>query len=549
MTSRREPDPTAEGGRAEQADAEHRAEHRTDDPATDRSSEDVSGEPRAAAIDSSREAADSLALYGCEELAAAQRSAVTDGRVPVAVYGLGKMGLPLAAVFASVTGNTTGVDIDEGRVAAINDGQCPVEREPGLSALIDRTVEDGSLRAVTDGARAAAAARLHVVIVPTLVEDDGTPDLSLLRAAVETVAAGLEPGDVVCLESTVPPGTTRSVVEPLLAAESGCDPDSFGLAFCPERTASGRALRDIGGSYPKVVGGVDDESTRVARLVYELITTNEVLAVSDATTAEAVKVFEGVYRDVNIALANELATFADELGIDVREAIATANSQPYCDLHTPGPGVGGHCIPYYPHFLIEGLSTPTPLLEQARHINDSMPAFTVGKVVDGLRTAGVPLREATVGVLGLAYRPGVAETRESPGVAIGDLLREIGMEVRAADPVVGVREHGFEPLESLDDDTLDAVVYVTAHEEFASIRWDEIDSLVVVDGRAALDLDGSQHQVSTIGVGERADATSPRGTGTKSAWSETIDSPNRQGESQRDGSMENGTREQRESTE
>jgi len=271
------------------------------------------------------------------DLAAERRAAFENGEVPVAVYGLGKMGLPLAAVYAEVTGNVTGVDIDKSVVDRIRRGECPVEREPGLSELIAELVEDGSLNASADSVAAAADAAVHVVIVPTLVDEDNQPDLSAVRAAVTDIAQGLDPDDLVIVESTLPPGTTETVLGPLIESESGLNSDEFGLAFCPERTSSGRALRDIRGTHPKIVGGATEESTRAAVDIYEALVDNDVIPVSDATTAEMVKVFEGLYRDVNIALANELARFADELDRDVREAIAAANTQPYCDLHTPVP--------------------------------------------------------------------------------------------------------------------------------------------------------------------------------------------------------------------
>jgi UDP-N-acetyl-D-mannosaminuronic acid dehydrogenase len=216
-----------------------------------------------------------------------------DGEVPVAVYGLGKMGLPLAAVYAETTGNVTGVDVDESIVESIEAGGCPVANEPGLGELTEHLVERGALTATTDGQTAAADASVHVIIVPTEVRDDGTVDLKALESAVATIAAGLDAGDLVVVESTVPPGTTAEVVAPTLASESNVDAGDFGVAFCPERTASGRALRDVRGAYPKVVGGIDAESTAVAELVYDAVTDNDVVPVTDATTAECVKVFEG----------------------------------------------------------------------------------------------------------------------------------------------------------------------------------------------------------------------------------------------------------------
>ena len=441
-------------------------------------------------------------LYGSDAAEADQREAFLSGRVPVAVYGLGKMGLPLAAVYADVSGNVIGADVDPEVVETISAGECHVKREPGLSELVAETVESGAFEATDDPAAAADRAAVHVVIVPTPITDDHEADLSILESVVEDVGAGLDPGDLVVVECTVPPRTCADLLEPMLAEAAGHD--EFGLAFCPERTASGRALKDIRGAYPKVVGGVDDESTRVAELVYGEITDNEVLAVSDATTAEAVKVFEGLYRDVNIALANELATLTDELGVDVNEAIETANTQPFCELHTPGPGVGGHCIPYYPYFVINEFDTDSPLLETAREVNDAMPEFAVETLTRELDAAGTDPEDATVAVLGLTYRPGVEETRATPADPIAERLSELGAEVLAVDPMLDDADEFAAEMVAQDDlydRDLDGAVLVTPHEEFEEIEWEQFDPLAVVDGRQSLDLDETDHRVYTIGSG------------------------------------------------
>jgi UDP-N-acetyl-D-mannosaminuronic acid dehydrogenase len=446
-----------------------------------------------------------VGLYRSDLAPSAQRAALTGGEVPVAVYGLGKMGLPLAAVYAEVTGAVVGVDVDPAVVAELADGGCPVANEPGLAELVSRTVERGALTATTDPEAAASRARVHVVIVPTLVSESDEPDLSTLRAATEAVGAGLEPGDTVVVESTVPPGTCREVVAPALTRESGLSPDSFGLAFCPERTASGRALTDIRESYPKVVGGVDGESRRVAELVYGEITDNSVIPVADATTAECVKLFEGVYRDVNIALANELSRLGTELGVDVREAIEVANTQPFCDIHDPGPGVGGHCIPYYPYFLINWCETAFPLLERARAVNDGMPSVAVERLATELAAVGETLDGATVALLGVTYRPGVDETRASPAIAVCEHLRERGATVLAVDPVcsdMSVVDADPVSLSELPARDPDAVVVLTPQEAFDSIRWAELDPTVVLDTRDALEGAGP-HRLATLGKSSR----------------------------------------------
>ncbi|KAB1191227.1 MULTISPECIES: nucleotide sugar dehydrogenase [Haloferax] len=445
-------------------------------------------------------------LYNAKLPPAGQRQAFRKGSVPVAVYGLGKMGLPLAAVYASVTGHVVGVDIDDDVVRTINDGECHVAKEPGLPELVSEQVERGALRATTDSVAAAHTASVHVIIVPTPLTDDREPDLAAFEAVLDSIAAGLAPGDVVVVECTVPPGTSSGLVVPHLEANSDVSRGEFGVAFCPERTSSGRALQDITESHPKIVGGVDAESTRVASLIYGEITSNEVIAVSDATTAESVKLFEGVYRDVNIALANELARARDDLGIDVREAIDAANTQPYCNIHTPGPGVGGHCIPWYPYFITSRVSDDMPLLLTAREVNDSMPSFTADTLRDEMADAGRTLDGATVAVLGVTYRPGVAETRATPAAGVIDRLNEHGATVLAVDPMLDddvVASFGATPvsLSDLSSHTLDAVVVVTPHEEFDHIDWAAFDDLVVVDGRGTLGDIG--HSVYTIGGGPR----------------------------------------------
>ncbi|MGQ4556063.1 nucleotide sugar dehydrogenase [Halobellus sp. GM3] len=441
-------------------------------------------------------------LYDADSPPEEQREALTGGDVPVAVYGLGKMGLPVAAVLADVTGAVVGADIDPAVVDAINDGECPVSGEPGLPALVGDAVGSGALRAVADPRLAAAEAAVHVVVVPTLLTEDDEPDLSALEAVLGDVATGLAPGDVVCVESTVPPRTCADVVDPWLAARSGLSTSDFGVAFCPERTLSGRALTDIREAYPKVVGGVDDESTRVAALLYDEVTENDVIALPDATTAEATKVFSGVYRDVNIALANEFARYADVLGIDVRDAIEAANSQPHARILSPGAGVGGHCIPVYPYFLLSAFDVHSPLTRVARAVNDSMPAFTVDLARDALDDAGTPTEDATVLLLGTTYRPGVAETRNSPALPIAEGLSRYGADVYCHDPVVdGPERIAAEPV-TLDRGLAldpDAVVVVTPHEEFTTLAWDRVAPTVVIDCQDAVDLDGTDHAAYTIG--------------------------------------------------
>lgn len=443
-----------------------------------------------------------------------QQRALTSGNVPIAVYGLGKMGLPIAAVLASVTGNVIGADVDPEVVERVNAAESHVDGEPGLDELIAETVSNGSLTAVSDPDRAAETASVHVVIVPTLLTESNGCDLSIVDAVVDSIATGLDPGDAVFVESTVPPRTCTDRIAPRLAEHSELDPGTFGVAFCPERTSSGRALRDIREAYPKVVGGVDAESTRVAELVYDEVTDNEVITVRDATTAEATKVFGGVYRDVNIALANEFARYADSMGIDVREAIDASNTQPFSRILSPGPGVGGHCIPVYPYFLLNGFEVDSPLIRISRAINDEMPAYTVDRVRSILAAEaaagehrerppdGSELDGARVLVLGVTYRPGVDELRNSPAHEVIEGLARRGATVDACDPVAtDLSAFAATPvsMSTAADGSYDAVIVVTPHEAFSAFDWDRLQPTAVIDCHDAIDVSGTDHREYTLG--------------------------------------------------
>jgi len=452
-------------------------------------------------------------LYGTLAPEEHRRRSFRSGEIPVAVYGLGKLGLPVAATLAKASGNVIGADVDPEVVRELQQGRSHVEGEPGLDELVEEVVEDGSMQAVQDPSKAAEAAAIHVIVVPTLLDDDNEPDLATLIAATSSIAAGLDPGDLVLLESTVPPGTTKEMLEPSLAAASGLDPTEFGVAFCPERISSGRALEDIREAYPKLVGGTDDAATEAAAMVYGQVTNNDVIELADATTAEAVKVFAGVYRDVNIALANEFARYADEIGVDVQEVTEAANTVGVTNILEPGVGVGGHCIPVYPHFLTKTNAVDGPVIPAARALNDDMPAYAVDRLADELAADGVDIGDATVVLFGLTYRGDVAETRYSPPIEVAELLAQFGTDVVAVDPLLDEEDVADLPVELTTINGAiaaepHAAIYATDHDAFDRIDWTAFEEMVVLDGRNALDLLGTRHRHCRIGDGNAPEASS-----------------------------------------
>jgi nucleotide sugar dehydrogenase len=410
------------------------------------------------------------------------------------VVGLGKIGLPLAAQYASKGLSVVGCDPDAGLVSEVSAGRCPLVGERTLARSIRKAVSAGCLEATTDTAEAVRGAQVVVVIVPVGLTPGRRPDFSRLDEAAAAVARGLGPGTLVILETTVPVGTTRRRLGPALEASGLRMGAGFRLAYSPERVSVGRIFADLK-RYPKIVGGIDDESRDGAVVFYRRALDADVIAVRDAETAEFVKLAETTYRDVNIALANELAVYADSRGLDSAEAFAAANSQPYSHLHQAGVGVGGHCIPVNPHLLMdEGSSLRLPAL--ARELNDAMAAYGVGKLEEALGG----LRGRTVLILGLAYRPNVKEAAGSSTFALARELEARGARALVHDPLFSADEveaAGLRPAQPFPPPEVDAVVIQALHDQYRGLDLGTFAGCrVVLDGRNAL----SQAEVEARGM-------------------------------------------------
>ncbi len=362
-----------------------------------------------------------------------------DARPSVCVVGLGYIGLP-TAIFLAAGGHTVlGVDIQPERVAAVNSGALPVD-EPGLDAMFETAVRGGRLRAST----AVGPADAFFICVPTPSRPSARyegeeAELGAVQAAARAVARALRPGNLVVLESTVPPGTTDGLVRAILE-ESGLtvhrDGDdaagAFYLAHCPERVIPGRIAHELVHN-DRVIGGSSRAAAERAATLYRTFVRGEI-ALTDATTAEMVKLMENTFRDVNIALANEFANLCERLGIDVWEAIRLANRHPRVTIHRPGPGVGGHCIPVDPWFIVERAPEEAPLIRQARRVNGAMPHRVVDRALALLGQATA--WPARVAALGLTYKADVDDVRESPALEVVAGLLARGMDVAVHDPFV-----------------------------------------------------------------------------------------------------------------
>ena len=375
----------------------------------------------------------------------------------VSVIGLGKAGLPLAAIIADSGFDVVGVDLDAERCRMINSGVNPIPEERGLDELIRK--HGGKRLFATHRYQDATDCRAYIVIVPLYVDEYHNPDFSILESAFRSVGGVLKRGDVVVLETTVPPMTTETLVKSWLEEESGLRLGEFYLAYSPERIMTGYSISRLR-EFPKVIGGVDEESGRKAYELYSKFIPNLHL-VSNARTAEFIKVIEGCYRDVNIALANELFRIAEEIGVDFYEAREKANHE-YCHIHLPSTGVAGHCIPVYPWFLIKEMERREKfnyarLLKVAREINDEMVNFWAERIVSECLKVRKPLSDVRICVKGITFREGVKETYHSRGIALARLLMEKGLKAGIYDELYSPEELDGLGLEWMEPEESDVV--------------------------------------------------------------------------------------------
>ncbi len=411
----------------------------------------------------------------------------------VGIIGLGYVGLPLAVAFAQEGCEVIGVDVDSRKIEAIEAGESYIEDVP--SELLREV--SGRIHATTRYARLAKADAV-VVCVPTPLTRNREPDLGPLMDATRALAEVLQSDQLVVLESTTYPGTTRERVAPLLEESGLAAGRDFHLAFSPERVDPGRSDYTLRNT-PKVLGGLTEESAERAEALYGLVCDN-LVRVSSPEAAELTKLLENIFRSVNIALVNELAMLTDRMGIDIWEVVDAAATKPYGFMRfEPGPGMGGHCLPVDPFYLswrAREFDMATEFIELAGKVNQQMPYHCVAKAQRVLNDAGLSVKGARILVLGVSYKPGVGDTRESPALKIISLLSDLGAEVSYHDPhVPALAEFALSsaPLEQALADA-DLALIVTAH---PSVDHD----LVARRARLVVDLRGvtrSSHLSSVV---------------------------------------------------
>ena len=425
----------------------------------------------------------------------------------ISVIGLGYVGLPAAVMLASNGHSVRGVDINPSLVESIRSGNVG-QGEPDLAIRLKEVLDGGQFTASTR----PTGADVFVIAVPTPVSQDHSPDLTFVVNACRSVAEKLSEGDLVIVESTIPPGATRGEISDTLE-ESGLSAGTdFSLAYCPERVLPGNIVQEIVEN-DRIIGGIDEKSTKRAADIYRSFVTGE-LRETDASTAEMVKLAENTYRDVNIALANSLANLSESVGVNVWNVVEMANLHPRVNLHTPGAGVGGHCIPVDPWFLVSTDVDSSALVRLSREVNDGQPAIVARLASDAVGD----IENARAAVLGAAYKPNVTDARESPTTDLTARLVDHGFSVAVADPHVISFAPEIVPLEEALRGA-DIAVLVVGHSEYSRLEPDRVSGLMrgrlILDTTNTLDREvweGSGFTFLRYGDGRRthSNANSPR---------------------------------------
>ena len=427
----------------------------------------------------------------------------------ITVVAMGKIGLPLAVQFADKGHTVIGADVNAETVRLVNEGIEPFPGEKDLDIKLKAAVDAGLLSATTDTASAVAQSEAVVVVVPLFVDESGVPDFGWMDAATMDIARGLKPGTLVSYETTLPVGTTRNRFAPMLTEASGLKAgEDFDLVFSPERVFTGRVFEDLR-KYPKLVGGINDQSTKHGVDFYEQVLdfdnrsdlprANGVWDLGTSEASELAKLAETTYRDVNIGLANQFARFAADNGINVYSVIEACNSQPFSHIHQPGIAVGGHCIPIYPRMYLWNDPSAT-VVRAAREANADMPSYVVNK----LASIHGDLTGAKVVVLGAAYRGGVKETAFSGVFPTVVALQSKGAQVFVHDPMYTDDElahYGFTTYHL--GEPADAVIVQANHGEYATVGSADFPGVkTIIDGRRILDASKfAPIEVHHIGVG------------------------------------------------
>jgi UDP-N-acetyl-D-mannosaminuronic acid dehydrogenase len=409
----------------------------------------------------------------------------------IAIFGMGHIGLPTAALFAVNGLKVIGIDINQNIIDCVNSGISPII-EPGLDDLVKKAVEKNDLSATKNAFEAAKKANVMIILVPTPKDDSNNSDLTAVESVTKIISKCLNKDDLVIVESTVPPKTCDDLIIPILEENGLKAGEDFFIAYTPERALPNNTLYEMTHN-DRVIGGINRKSAEKASSIYSLMTEGEIIKVNDIKTAEMVKLMENTYRDTNIALANELSKICESVGVDSIKAIKAANHHPRVNIHLPGPGVGGHCLPIDPYFLVEigkKNGVEASLIQTAREINEKMPQHVFQLIQDSLSELNTEIQGCKIGLLGVAYKGNVGDYRETPAKPLINFLLKSGADVFANDPYVPdeiIKSFGASPVSVEDILKCECVVLVTDHKDYHELNLELMKNKLFVCTRPCVE--------------------------------------------------------------
>ena len=424
------------------------------------------------------------------------KNSLANKSLKVCVVGIGRIGLPTALSFAKVGLQTIGMDINEQLVDSLNQGNFPLKDEPGYEDIFNNVIKNGNFSATTDINKAISESYLILLSLPTPMSEKNIPNYSVLESVCKQLGDILQPNSLIVVESTIEPGFIENNLINILEGTNRLHTGkNFTIGVCPENANPGEILHDFT-NLPRLVGGIDQQSTKIITMIYDFVFSVELIIMPDCKTANAVKLTTNVFRDVNIGFVNELSLMFDKLGIDTLKVLDAAKRKYNFQIHHPGPGVGGPCLPINSYqFLNTATRTNSKLsiIEQGRKINEKMPEYVVNLTLDGFKISNKSIKDSSILILGISYKPDVKDIQLSPAEIIINKLKTLGVKIKIYDPYFkGSQVFGINVEQNIDDilSKVDAAIIVTAHKEFQEIDpkiFSKMKTPILIDSRGIID--------------------------------------------------------------
>ena len=438
-------------------------------------------------------------------------NSLTSKSLKVCVIGIGRIGLPTALSFAKSGLETIGVDINESLVQNINSGKFPLKDEPGYDEIFDDVIKNKKFSATTDIEKAVPDSDLILLSLPTPMDEHNIPDYSALQTVGMKLSEVLSPNSLVIVESTIEPGFIEDEMVSLISSSNRLKiNENLFIGVCPENANPGEILHDFT-NLPRLVGGINKNITQIIKSIYNFVFNVELIEMPNCKTANAVKLTTNVFRDINIAYISELALMFEKLGIDTNIVLEAAKKKYNFQVHYPGSGVGGPCLPINSYQLLNTArrtNSTLSIIESGRKINEKMPEHVIKLTLDAFQECNQTIKAATILILGISYKPNVKDIQLTPAEIIIKKLQELGVNVRIYDPYFkNVNIFGIKSENNLDDvfTNIDAAIIVTGHDEFKKIelsKFNQMNNKILIDTRGIIEpLDAKQNKIIFRGLG------------------------------------------------